>query len=139
MMTPTDWVSVIKPAEMNPTTSTVVTDEELSTAVTKAPVNAPINRFLVRRESTSLSVSPAAALSPSDICSMPKRNIASPPNNPMPRVNQSITSSPPSASASTGSANTERRNTPESKSTLVRLIADMCNNGSILFIFYFQF
>lgn len=37
IMMPTDWVSVIRPAVINPTTSTVVTEEDWMTAVTKAP------------------------------------------------------------------------------------------------------
>ena len=137
IMTPTDWVSVIKPAEMNPTTSTVVTDEELSTAVTKAPVNAPINLFLVRRDSTFLSVSPAAALSPSDICSIPNRNMASPPNNPIPRVSQSISSVPGSAWASTGNASTKRRKAPDITIARDRFRADRGSDGSRFFIFIF--
>ena len=41
MITPTDRARVMNPAEMNPVTSTVVNEEELSTAVTKAPVRVP--------------------------------------------------------------------------------------------------
>ena len=136
MMTPTDWVSVIKPAEIKPTTSTVVTDEELSTAVTKAPVSAPIKRFLVSRSSTSLSESPAAAFSPSDICSMPNKNMASPPNNPIPRLNQSIASPSGSVVASAGSAIAKRRKVPDSKIALERFKADMFVDNSRCFILY---
>ena len=42
MMTPTDWARDMSPAEMKPTTSTVVTEEDWITAVTRAPVNTPI-------------------------------------------------------------------------------------------------
>ena len=56
MITPTDWVRVIMPLLMKPTTSKVVTVEELSTPVTKAPVNAPINRFVVSLPRTVVRV-----------------------------------------------------------------------------------
>jgi len=83
MMMPMDWDSDIRPAVMNPTTSTVVTEEDWITAVTKAPVMAPIRRLLVSRERIDFMRSPATALSDSDICSIPNRNRASPPNNPI--------------------------------------------------------
>lgn len=38
---------LIMPAETKPTTSTVVTDEDCTTAVTKAPVMAPVKRLVV--------------------------------------------------------------------------------------------
>jgi hypothetical protein len=49
MITPIDWLTDISPAETKPTTNTVVTDEDWMTAVTKAPVSAPVKRFVVRR------------------------------------------------------------------------------------------
>ena len=71
IITPTDWLRLISPALMNPTTSTVVTEEDWMTAVTKAPVIAAVNRFLVNRASSAFMPSPAAALSPSDMVLMP--------------------------------------------------------------------
>ncbi len=44
MMTPIDCDIDINPAVMKPTTNTVVTDELWITAVTNAPVRAPVNR-----------------------------------------------------------------------------------------------
>ena len=60
-MTAIDWENVMTPAVMNPTTRTVVTDEEFSTAVTTAPVIAPRNRFRVSLPRSILRPSPAAA------------------------------------------------------------------------------
>ena len=71
MMTPTDCVRLIRPAVMKPTTSTVVTDEDWITAVTKAPVIAPMTRLPVRRARMLFIRPPATALSASAICSIP--------------------------------------------------------------------
>ena len=49
MITPIDWANDISPAVVNPTTRTVVTDEDWIIAVTKAPVSAPMYRFEVSR------------------------------------------------------------------------------------------
>lgn len=81
MMTPIDCDIVISPADTKPTTSTIVTDELWITEVTKAPLIAAENRFLVSFDNSVFIWSPAAALRPSDICSMPNRNSASPPNS----------------------------------------------------------
>ena len=83
MMIPIDWVNDIKPAEMNPTTNTVVTDDDCTIEVTKAPAIAPVNRFVVSLERTFLSPSPAINLRASDIWSKPNRNSAKPPTRPM--------------------------------------------------------
>ncbi len=91
MITPTDWDSDIRPAEMKPTTSTVVTDDDWITAVTKAPVIAPMNRFEVSLARIDFMRSPATAFSAVAICSMPNRNSARPPNSCMPITPQSIT------------------------------------------------
>ena len=71
MMTPIDWVKVMSPALTNPTTITVVTDEDWMTAVMSAPDNAPVNRLVVSRARTSLSPVPATVFSASVILRMP--------------------------------------------------------------------
>ena len=71
MMTPMDWARDMSPAVMKPTTSTVVTDEELRTTVTSAPVAAPTKRLRVSEPSSFFMRSAAAVLRPSDIMSMP--------------------------------------------------------------------
>ena len=71
MMMPTDWLSDIKPALTNPTTSTVVTDDDWMTAVTIAPVVAAVNRLVVSRARRRFIPSPAAAFMPSAIRFMP--------------------------------------------------------------------
>ena len=83
MITPTDCWSDSRPAEMNPTTSTVVTDEDWITAVTKAPVVAAMNRFFVSLARTLLMPEPATDFNASVICSMPNKKTASPPRSPM--------------------------------------------------------
>ncbi len=88
MITPTDCASVITPAVTKPTTSTVVTDEELSTAVTNAPVIAPMKRLTVNFSKTFRSVLPAAFLSPSERRSSPPRKSARPPKSPIPSCSQ---------------------------------------------------
>ena len=90
MITPTDWVNVMTPAVIKLTTNTVVTDDELRTAVTKAPVTAPIRRLFVILERRTFRVSPAAFFSPSESISSPARNSARPPKSPMHRFNQLI-------------------------------------------------
>ena len=89
MITATDWGRVISPAVTNPTTRTVVTEEELSTPVTKAPVAAPMKRLTVSFSSAVRSAPPATFLSPSERSSSPARKSASPPKSPMPSCNQS--------------------------------------------------
>ncbi len=63
MMTPIDWDNDMSPALMKPTNSTVVTEDELMTAVTMAPVTAPMKRLRVRLARISFMRSPATALS----------------------------------------------------------------------------
>jgi len=71
MMIPTDWAMVMRLAVTNPTTSTVVTVEELTMAVTRAPVRTAVNRLVVRRERMSLRRPPATAFRASDRSSSP--------------------------------------------------------------------
>ena len=82
MITPTDCARVIMPPLMKPTTSSVVTVDELSTPVMKAPVSAPLNRLVVSLDSTVFSVSPAALVMPSESNCRPPKNSATPPNRP---------------------------------------------------------
>ena len=71
MITPTDWVNVIRPALTKPTTITVVTEDDCMTAVMTAPDNAPVKRFVVSLARTSLSPVPATVLRASAILRMP--------------------------------------------------------------------
>ena len=61
-MTPIDWLSVSNPAEMKPTTSTVVTEDDWMTAVMRAPAIAAVKRFLVSRASSFFMLLPATVL-----------------------------------------------------------------------------
>ena len=72
-MTPMAWDRDIMPAVTNPTSITVVTDEDWITAVMLAPVRSPETRLLVRRPRISFMRFPATAFKASDIWSMPKR------------------------------------------------------------------
>ena len=83
MITDTDCDMDMRPADMKPTTSTVVTEEDWMTAVTKAPVTAPMNRLVVSFSRMSFIRSPATALSESAIWFMPKRKSARPPRSPI--------------------------------------------------------
>ena len=64
MITPTACVSVISPAEINPITSTVVTEDDWMIEVTIVPARTPVKRLEVRRSRILLSRSPATTLSP---------------------------------------------------------------------------
>ena len=82
-ITPTDCTRVMSPALTNPTTSTVVTEEDWITAVTMAPVTAPIAGLPVSLANSVFIWFPAAAFNPSVIFSMPYRKSASPPSSSM--------------------------------------------------------
>ena len=58
MMMPMAWTKVMRPAVMKPTTSTVVTEEDWMTAVTKAPADAALKRLVVNEASTSFMRGP---------------------------------------------------------------------------------
>ena len=58
-------------------------------AVTNAPVNAPVNRFIANLARRFFICSPAAAFKASDICSIPNRKSARPPSSPMAILNTS--------------------------------------------------
>ena len=63
------------------------------TAVTKAPVAAPMNRLVVSFSRMSFIRSPATALSESAIWFMPKRNSARPPSSPIAMVPHAMSAS----------------------------------------------
>ena len=71
MMMPIDCDRDSRPAEMKPTTRTVVTDEDWMVAVMTAPVSTPLKRLLVIRASRFFIRSPASTLSESVIFSIP--------------------------------------------------------------------
>ena len=80
---PIDWLRFIKPAEIKPTTNTVVTDEDCMIEVTAAPAAAPVKRLVVSLASICLSLSPAMSFKAIDMRSMPKRKSAKPPSMPI--------------------------------------------------------
>ena len=101
-MTGIDWTKDMSPALMNPTTSTVVTEDDWMTAVIPAPVRRPTKRFAVSFSRTALALSPTTSFSESVIKSMPNRNIARPPTSPTTRLNhliESVVSTPSSTVA----------------------------------------
>ncbi len=75
---------------MKPTTNTVVTDDDCTTAVTPAPVSRPVMRWEVSFSRMRRSRSPATTRKDSVMRSMPRRNSANPPSSPTIRSNQSI-------------------------------------------------
>ena len=71
MMMPIDCDSDSSPAEMNPTTRTVVTEEDWMVAVITAPVRTPLKRLLVIRASRFFIRSPARSFRAPVIFSIP--------------------------------------------------------------------
>ena len=72
--------SCISPELTNPTTITVVADEDWITAVTPAPSSIPLTGLAVNRSRMCLSLPPACFSSPSPISVMPYKNTAKPPS-----------------------------------------------------------
>jgi len=70
------------PAEIKPTTRTVVIEEDWIIAVTKAPVKAPLNLLVVILENRFFRRFPAIPLRAVVICSSPNKKSAKPPNKP---------------------------------------------------------
>ena len=66
-------------AVTNPTSITVVTEEDWMMAVTTVPVTRPMNRLVVSVPRIWRILSPATSLRASPIWSMPNRNRARPP------------------------------------------------------------
>ena len=87
------------------------------TAVTKAPVAAPMNRLVVSFSRMSFIRSPATALSESDIWFMPKRNSARPPSSPIVMVPHAMSAS---AAGAAMTAPVTRIATTASPSTVAR-------------------
>ena len=79
MMMPTACESCIIPEFTNPTTMTVVADEDWITAVTAIPRSTAIIRFEVSFSKICSSLPPDNFARPSPIASIPYRNIARPP------------------------------------------------------------
>ncbi len=80
---PIDCGNVSSPAEIKPTTRTVVTDEDWMTAVTNAPVKTALNRLVVSRASSVFILPPAILFRASVIWSRPYKNKANPPSSPI--------------------------------------------------------
>ncbi len=70
-MMETDCERLIKPADTNPTSNTVVTDEDWMIAVVTVPVSTPKKRFLDKAARINFIFSPAAFFKPSLISSIP--------------------------------------------------------------------
>ena len=79
MMMPTAWFSFMMPEFTNPTTITVVAEEDWITAVTPAPKRTAIIRFDVSFSSRYSSLPPESLVSPSPMVLMPYKNMARPP------------------------------------------------------------
>jgi len=99
IITPIACSRFIRPAVTKPTTITVVTDDDCTTAVTPAPVSTPLKRLPVSFSKIIFILSPATAFSESVINSIPYRNSAKPPNKVIAILNQSIDFSPEPAKA----------------------------------------
>jgi hypothetical protein len=78
----TAWFRLSIPALTNPTTITVVAEEDCTAVVISAPTRIPIKRLEVRRSRTLFIWLPAAASRPELIICIPCRNSASPPRRP---------------------------------------------------------
>ena len=78
MMTPTALESFIIPELTNPTTMTVVVDEDCIKAVTNVPTKKPLNVLLVIFSRSFSSFPPDSFSRPSPMVFMPNRNNASP-------------------------------------------------------------
>ena len=79
MIRPTAWFSFIIPAFTNPTTITVVADDDWITAVTPAPSSTALNRLLVSFSRIFSILPPDALDKPSPSIDIPYRKNARPP------------------------------------------------------------
>ena len=79
MIMPIAWLSFMIPALTNPTTITVVAEDDWITAVTAAPSKNPFTGFAVNFSRMVFNFPPACFSSPSPITCMPYKNNASPP------------------------------------------------------------
>ena len=71
MITPIAWRRVRRDAETNPTTMTVVAEEDCTTEVAMNPENTPANRLAVIIPTTRLSRLPVACCKPSLMSRIP--------------------------------------------------------------------
>ena len=76
---PTAWLSFMIPELTNPTTITVVADDDWITAVTPAPKSTALIGELVNFSKICSSLPPEVLASPSPITCIPYKNRASPP------------------------------------------------------------
>ncbi len=81
MIIPMAWATFIIPAFTNPTTITVVAEEDCIMAVTTVPSSIPLRGVFVSLYRISSSFSPAAFFNPSPIRVIPNKNKATPLNN----------------------------------------------------------
>ena len=79
MMTLIAWVRFMSPDETNPTTITVMIDEDCTITVETTPVPTPASRCVVASDMNFRSPEPLTACRPSERCFIPKRNVPSPP------------------------------------------------------------
>ena len=96
-MTPMACESDIRFAVTNPTSITVVTEDDWMMAVTTAPVTRPMSRLVVSLPRIWRILSPATIFRDSPIWSIPNRNRASPPASWMTIWTQSSPASPVAA------------------------------------------
>jgi hypothetical protein len=79
MMNPTNWLSLISPALINPIAMTEVAVELCMTAVTSMPTRSPRNLLVVAFPIIARNRLPAMFFKPSDIIFRPNRNSPNPP------------------------------------------------------------
>ena len=79
MMTLIACVRFMSPEETNPTTITVMIEEDCTIIVETIPVPTPAMRCVVARDMNLRRPEPLTACRPSDKCFIPKRNVPSPP------------------------------------------------------------
>ena len=68
-----------RPEDTNPTTITVMIDDDWTITVETMPVPTPAKRCVVASDMNRLRPDPLTACSPSERCFMPSRNVPSPP------------------------------------------------------------
>ena len=69
----------MRPDETNPTTMTVMIDDDWTITVVITPVPTPARRCEVARDMNRLRPDPLTACKPSERCFMPSRNVPNPP------------------------------------------------------------
>ena len=79
MMTFTACVRFMSPDETNPTTMTVMMEDDWTIIVETMPVPTPASRCVVAKDMNLLNPDPLTACRPSERCFIPSRNVPSPP------------------------------------------------------------